>query len=208
MSPLVLPIAAFLAAAGLLTITPGIDTAMVLRQAATGGPRSGAAAAAGIGLGCLVWGAGAAFGLTVVLATSQLAFVVVKWAGAPYLLWLGARLLLKPRRTWPAQGGAGEADHLGAFRRGFLGNLLNPKVGVFYITFLPQFIPAGVNVAAFAMLLAVLHVLEGAAWSAALIALTTPLRRLLQAPGVVKALDRLVGGVFVAFGLRLALDQR
>lgn len=208
MSPLLVPIAAFAVAAGLLTVTPGVDTAMILRSAATGGPKSGAAAAAGICLGCLVWGAGAALGLTVLLATSQIAYTAVKWAGAAYLLWLGIRLIARPREAWPSPAGLGEADHFSAFRRGLLTNLLNPKVGVFYITFLPQFIPAGVDVAAFSMLLAGLHVAMGAVWSAALVALTTPLRRFLQTPRVVKGLDRLVGGVFVAFGVKLALASR
>ncbi len=208
MSPALVSLLAFLGAAGLLTVTPGVDTAMVLRATAAGGPRSGAAAAAGVGLGCLVWGAGAALGLTVLLATSQLAYTAVKWAGAAYLLWLGIGLLARPRSGWGAPGEGGGPSQLAAFRRGFATNMLNPKVGVFYITFLPQFIPAGADVAAWSMLLAGLHVVMGAAWSAALIAAATPLRRFLVRPAVVKALDRLVGAVFVGFGLRLALAER
>jgi threonine/homoserine/homoserine lactone efflux protein len=209
MSPALVSLLAYLTAAGLLTVTPGVDTAMVLRATAAGGPRSGAAAAAGVCLGCLAWGAGAALGLTVLLATSQLAYTVVKWAGAGYLLWLGIGLIVRPRDSWTAEAeAAGAASRWGAFRRGFLTNILNPKVGVFYITFLPQFIPPGANVAVWSMLLASLHVVMGAAWSAALIAAATPLRRFLRRPAVVKGLDRLVGGVFVAFGLRLALTER
>ena len=82
--------------------------------------------------------------------------------------------------------------------------MLNPKVGVFYATFLPQFIPAGVNVAAFSLLLAGVHAALTLIWFAALIALTVPLGRRLQQPRVVQTLDRLTGGVFVAFGLKLA----
>lgn len=210
MSHLLLPVATFLAAAALLTITPGVDTAMVLRAATTSGPRSGAAAAAGIGLGCLVWGAGAAFGLTALLATSRLAFTVVTWAGAAYLFWLGLKLLSHPRRASalsdmpPGMRGIATGE---AFRRGLLTNLLNPKVGVFYITFLPQFIPHGVNVAAFSLMLAALHVLLGMIWFSLLIALTIPLGRFLQRPKVVRTMDRLTGGVFVAFGLKLALME-
>src|SRR5580692_11075314 len=90
---------AFLVAAGLLTLTPGLDTAMVLRAATVEGRRPAAMAAAGIGLGCLVWGASVALGLGALLTASTLAFTVLKWAGAGYLLYLGARLILKPRRA-------------------------------------------------------------------------------------------------------------
>ena len=204
-----LPLLAFVAAAGVLTVTPGVDTAMVLRSSAAQGPRAGAAAGLGICAGLLVWGAGAALGLTALLAASALAFNVLKWAGAAYLLWLGVKLIARPRSALnAAQPAEGEAERaLGAadaLRRGFLTNMLNPKVGVFYVTFLPQFIPHGVNVAAFSLLLAGVHVLLTLIWFSVLIALTVPLGRFLKRPAVVKALDRVTGCVFVAFGVRLA----
>ena len=211
MSPLVLSLVTFAAAAGVLTLTPGVDTAMVLRASAAQGPRSGMAAAVGICLGCLVWGAGAAFGLTALLAASKLAFTVVKWLGAAYLTWLGLKLIIKPRASF-AEAGAGEGASvqpgwLASFRRGLLTNLLNPKVGVFYITFLPQFIPPGYNVAAISLLLAGVHALMGLLWLSVLVALTVPLGRFLRQARVVKALDRLTGAVFVGFGVRLALTK-
>lgn len=207
-----LPLLAFVAAASVLTITPGVDTAMVLRSSAAQGPRAGVAAAFGICGGLFVWGAGAAFGLTALLAASTLAFTAVKWAGAACLVYLGVKLIAQPRTaldpTAPSGGDAarrgGAAD---ALRRGFLTNILNPKVGVFYVTFLPQFIPHGVNVAAFSLLLATIHGLLALAWFALLIALTVPLGRFLARPRVVKALDRLTGGVFLAFGAKLALAR-
>lgn len=205
-----LPLLAFVAAAGVLTITPGVDTAMVLRSSTAYGPRAGAAAALGICGGLFVWGAGAAFGLTALLAASAVAFAVVKWVGAAYLVYLGAKLLVKPRAALDAGSPVlGDADRRGgafdALRRGFLTNILNPKVGVFYVTFLPQFIPHGVSVTVFTLLLAAVHVLLTLAWFSVLIALTVPLGRFLAKPRVVKALDRLTGGVFVAFGAKLAL---
>jgi threonine/homoserine/homoserine lactone efflux protein len=210
MHEVLLPLLAFLAAAGVLTITPGVDTAMVLRSSTSHGPRAGAAAGLGICGGLFVWGAGAAFGLTALLAASAVAFTVVKWAGAAYLVYLGVKLLAKPRAALNAAPPAlGAADRKGgvsdALRRGFLTNMLNPKVGVFYVTFLPQFIPHGANVAGFSLLLALLHVLLTLAWFSLLIALTVPLGRFLAKPRVVKALDRLTGGVFLAFGAKLAL---
>jgi threonine/homoserine/homoserine lactone efflux protein len=88
-----------------------------------------------------------------------------------------------------------------------LTNLLNPKVGVFYITFLPQFIPAAASVALFSFLLATIHVLLSVVWFAVLIAATVPMGRLLRRPRVVKGLDRVTGGVFIAFGAKLALSK-
>jgi threonine/homoserine/homoserine lactone efflux protein len=202
------PLAAFAGAAGLLTLTPGVDTAMVLRSAAALGPRAGAAAAVGVAAGLLLWGAGAALGLTAILAASPLAFTALKWIGAAYLMGLGVRLILKPRTSMAAVAAEKRGGARDALRRGFLTNMLNPKVGVFYVTFLPQFIPPGVNVAVFSLLLAGVHVTLSLIWFAALIAATQPLARVLARPAVVKTLDRLTGSVFVAFGVRLAAAER
>ncbi|MBI1685935.1 LysE family translocator [Caulobacter hibisci] len=200
---------AFTLAASLLTITPGLDTALVLRSAATEGPRRAAAAAVGIGAGCMTWGMAAAFGAGALLTASELAYTALKWAGAAYLVWMGVKMLIKPRDRFEpgavAPTGGGLAD---SFRRGLFTNLLNPKVGVFYISFLPQFIPAGANPGVFGSLLAGIHVLLGLAWAGLLIAATAPLAGLLREAAVVRWLDRISGGVFIAFGLRLALERR
>jgi threonine/homoserine/homoserine lactone efflux protein len=201
-------IIAFSATAAVLTITPGIDTAMVLRSAATGGARPAAFAALGIGMGCLVWGAVAALGLGALLAASELAYQALKLAGAAYLLWLGAKLILSPRNGFETGGANDGLAGMQAFRRGLLTNVLNPKVGVFYVTFLPQFVPAGADVALFSFLLAGIHVLLGLAWFAMLIAAAVPFGRALSRPAVVRALDRATGGIFIAFGLRLALSRQ
>ena len=203
----------FIAASGLLTITPGVDTAMVLRTSTADGPRAGAEASFGICLGLLVWGTSAAFGLTALLAASALGFNLVKWAGAAYLVYLGVKLILKPRarlaETNKTEASAKRSRGArGAYQRGFLSNILNPKVGVFYVTFLPQFIQHGINVAAFSLLLAGIHVLITLTWFSLLIALTVPLGRFLAKPRVVRNLDRVTGCVFVGFGLRLAVAKR
>jgi len=202
-------LSAYVVAAGLLTLTPGLDTALILRTAAVEGPKRAAFAALGINIGCLIWGAAVALGLGALLAASTLAFNVLKWAGAAYLVWLGLNLLLKPRDRFEVTDGAklGGGD-LTWMRRGFLTNLLNPKVGVFYVSFLPQFLPAGVQAAPFIFLLAVIHVLIGSCWSATLIGATRPIAGVLQRAAVVRWLDRITGGVFVAFGVRLALERR
>jgi threonine/homoserine/homoserine lactone efflux protein len=155
----------------------------------------------------------AAFGLTALLAASELAFNIVKWAGAAYLVYLGIKLLMKPRNSISADRASFESTaksrgNYGAFYRGFLSNILNPKVGVFYVTFLPQFIPHGMNVAGFSLLLASIHVLITLVWFSFLIALTVPLGRFLSRPRVVRNMDRLTGCVFVGFGVKLAVAKR
>ncbi|HQT67336.1 MAG: lysine transporter LysE [Rhodospirillales bacterium 20-60-12] len=205
-----LPILTFMVAAAILTITPGVDTAMILRAASAGGPGAGVAAAFGISLGCVFWGIAAAFGLTAMLAASGLVFLGLKLIGAAYLLRIGIGLLARPGRASLFVPGRMPLSRLGfalAFRRGLTTNLLNPKIGIFYITFLPQFIPHGADVAAFSLLLAGIHILISALWFTLLIGLTAPLGRWLAQPLTIKWLDRLAGLVFIGFGLRLAFDK-
>jgi len=199
---------AFAAAASLLTVTPGVDTAIVLRTATLEGRRQAVLAAAGICLGCLAWGVAVSLGLGALLQASELAYTVVKFAGAAYLIWLGAQLMLNPRASFDScPDETPSAANRQAFWRGLLTNLLNPKVGVFYVTFLPQFVPLGADVAAYSFFLACLHVLLSLAWFAVLIAATIPLGTLLLRPALTRALDRLTGGVLVAFGVRLAASS-
>lgn len=119
---------AFIAAASLLTVTPGVDTAIVLRTATLEGRRQAVLAAAGICLGCLAWGVAVSLGLGALLQASELAYTLVKFAGAAYLIWLGSHLLFKPRASFDA--GTLEAPSAAsgqAFWRGLLTNLLNPE---------------------------------------------------------------------------------
>ncbi|MFZ0552957.1 MAG: LysE family translocator [Steroidobacteraceae bacterium] len=203
-------LAAFCVAAGLLTIAPGLDTALVLRTAAAEGPKGAALAGLGVVMGCLAWGAAVAFGLGALLAASELAFTVLKWAGALYLVWLGVNLILKPRSRFALElaENATSRSSRSWLGRGFLTNLLNPKVGVFYVSFLPQFLPAHVPTGPFIFLLAVLHALMGIVWFALLIVATRPIARALKRPSVVRRLDRVTGIVFLSFGLKLALVRQ
>jgi threonine/homoserine/homoserine lactone efflux protein len=202
-------LAAYVVAAGLLTLTPGLDTALILRTAAAEGPKRAAFAQMGINTGCLIWGAAVALGLGALLDASQLAFTVLKWAGAAYLVWLGLNLILRPRERFDiAAVAATDGDDFTWMRRGLLTNLLNPKIGVFYVSFLPQFLPEGVPARPFIFLLAVIHVVIGTCWSACLIAATQPIAAALKRPAVVRWLDRATGVVFLGFGVRLALERR
>ena len=195
----------------LLTLTPGLDTALVLRTAASEGSKKAFQAAMGVNAGCMVWGAVVALGLGALLTASELAFDVLKWGGAAYLCWLGLQMLIKPRDKMAAEASATNLPvekNRNWFLKGLFGNILNPKVGVFYVTFLPQFVPTGYPVAAFTFGLAMIHVLIGTLWSSTMIAATRPLSRWLQRPAVVRTMDRLTGMVFIAFAVRLATSKR
>jgi threonine/homoserine/homoserine lactone efflux protein len=206
-TPLASSLAAFTAAAALLTVTPGLDTALILRTAAADGARRALAAGLGICLGCLAWGMIVALGLGVLLKASVLAYTALRCAGAAYLAWLGVTLLRSRRETFGRdvafRGGGG----LAWLRRGFLTNMLNPKVGVFYVSFLPQFIPPGSDVPAMTLLLAGIHSALGLLWFLLLIGATRPIAAALRKPRTIRLLDRLTGGVFLLFAARLALSR-
>ncbi len=201
---------AFALAAGVLTITPGLDTALILRTAAVEGPRRAAAAASGILLGCLVWAFAASVGLGALLAASQLAYDVLRYAGAAYLIWMGGKMLFGAVKPAPVGADAAAPQRTLSqswFLRGLLTNLLNPKVGVFYVTFLPLFIPAGVNVMAFSLLLALIHVAESVVWFALLVGATRPLARWLKRGSVTRALDGVAGAVLLFFAGALLFQR-
>jgi threonine/homoserine/homoserine lactone efflux protein len=200
----------FTLAAAVLTITPGVDTALVLRTAAVEGPRRALSAALGICCGLLLWGLAVAIGIGALLAASSLAYTALRWIGAAYLVWLGLTFLLRPHQEAPRLDAA--PVRLGGrakwFARGLLSNLTNPKVGVFYVTFLPQFVPPGVAAAPFIALLVAIHVTEGVLWLILVILATRSVARYLRRPAVGRALERLTGALLVGFGLRLAVEGR
>jgi threonine/homoserine/homoserine lactone efflux protein len=202
---------AFTATAGVLTMTPGLDTALVLRTAANEGPRRAALAGLGIATGCFIWAAIVAAGLGVLLEASRLCYAILRWIGAAYLMWIGYRLLRHPRSSAFVPGAANEGGGRGASRvafvRGALTNLLNPKVGIFYVSFLPQFVPNDVPVPPYTLLLGGIHALLGVIWFVCLIVATRPLSLFLRRASVVRALDRVTGGIFMAFGAGLAIES-
>lgn len=198
---------AFIITAGIVTISPGLDSVLVLRTAASEGPRQAIVTGLGIALGCLAWAIVVAAGLGALLEASQLAYDGLRWAGAAYLIWLGFKLLRHPRRSFTTDLQPARPSRA-AFARGALTNLLNPKVGVFYVSFLPQFVPTGVPVGPYVMMLGAIHLLEGLIWFACLIIATQALTRWLHRASVVTWLDRVTGGLFVAFGLSVAVESR
>ncbi|WP_061718579.1 LysE family translocator [Pantoea trifolii] len=203
-------ILSFLFAITILTLTPGFDTALVLRSAAAQGWKRASATAFGVTLGCLVWGVAVGLGLGALLLASEMAYNLLKWLGAAYLLYLGVKLLINPRTQAEAGQHAQnkEQSYVACFTRGLFGNLLNPKVGVFYVTFLPQFIPAGASVPLWCTLMALTHMVIGLVWNAVLIGSSQYFATHLRRPAVLKVMDRLTGCVFIGFAAKLALSRR
>jgi len=198
---------AFTLAATLLTVTPGLDTALILRTSAVEGRKQGLRAALGINAGCLLWGAAVAFGLGALIAVSELAYDILKYCGAAYLAWLGVNMLLRPRQSLaPAEAEGRPAANW--FLKGMMGNLLNPKVGIFYVSFLPQFIPQGQPLIAWTFGLVGIHVLLGLIWAVGLIGATQSMAGVLRKGKVIQWMDRATGLVFVLFAARLALSRR
>lgn len=198
---------AFSFAALLLTLTPGLDTALVLRTATVEGRKQAVHAALGISTGCLVWGAAVAFGLGALIAVSELAYDILKYCGALYLSWLGINMLLRPRKQLAlADNTAKKGSNW--FLKGVLGNALNPKIGIFYVSFLPQFIPQGHSPVLWTFILVGIHIAIGTSWSMALISATRPLATILRKEKVIRWMDRTTGAIFLAFAARLALSRR
>ncbi|TFV86145.1 LysE family translocator [Blastococcus sp. CT_GayMR16] len=202
-------VAAFAVVALALTLTPGLDTALVLRAALTRSRRDAAATAAGIVAGLFVWGAAAAVGVSALLTASQLAYDVLRYAGAAYLVWFGLRLLVRAVRGTAGvePDGTTDSSPWRAARQGLATNLLNPKVGVFYVALLPQFLPSGSDPLAVGLLLAGVHALISVVWFAVLITLATALGRRLRRPATVRAIDGVTGTTLVGFGIKLALPR-
>lgn len=202
----------FGAIAVVITLIPGLDVTLVLRTALVRGRRHGLAAALGICTGAMVWGAGAAVGAAALLAASRAAYAVVTVAGAAYMVYLGISMIVKSFRA-----GAGHLDLAAvakpvtswrAFLTGAWTDLLNPKMGVFYVATIPQFIPAGASHLGMGLLLAGVHVLIAMTWFLVLIVGASLARRWLASVRALRAIDRIAGAVLIAFGARLALQHR
>lgn len=224
---------AFAVVAGLLTLVPGLDTALVLRSSLTRSRRYSWATAAGIATGAMVWGIAAAVGISALLTASEVAYRVLTTAGAVYMCWLGVSMIRRSIRdgalpmptvdgapdaggSAPSSAVAGDSSASGAVAgestwRGWLvgagTNLLNPKVGVFYIATIPQFLPAGVSPLAMGAALAAVHGILTLAWFGVLITAGALARRRLMNPRIMTAIDRGTGLVLIGFGAKLLWDS-
>jgi threonine/homoserine/homoserine lactone efflux protein len=203
-------LALFVVSGILLNITPGADTLYIVSRSAASGAKAGAVAALGIGAGCFVHIFAAALGLSAILAASATAFLVVKLVGAAYLVYLGVAMLLSGVTHAAPAAPPPAAPMSRIFAQGVLTNVLNPKVALFFLAFLPQFIDSGTpdKVTAFLFLGLVFNV-NGTLWNllVARIAATAG-HRIRLAGRAARWLQRAVGGAFIALGVKLALSER
>jgi RhtB (resistance to homoserine/threonine) family protein len=207
-------VVAFALVAAALTITPGADTMLVVRNVLRGGRRDGVVTTFGICLGLFVHATLSAVGVSVILMHSATAFYAVKVAGAAYLVWLGIQSLSGAVREATEATDANRrvttavVSPQRCFLEGMLGNLLNPKVAVFYLAFLPQFIGPTDAVLRKSLLLAGIHYVEGIVWLVIVSVVVDQMQRFFLQPTVRRWLDGVCGVLLVGFGVRLALERR
>jgi len=214
MDPLLLT---FLGVAALLTITPGADTMLIIRSSLVGGFGRSVITTFGICSGLLVHAVLSALGLSVVVMHSAEVYHAVKLAGAAYLIWLGVQSLREALQRHDVDPAAVEAD-LGlapragspwkAFGEGFLSNVLNPKVAIFYLAFLPQFVRPDDPVLARSLLLACIHAAMGIVWLLFVARVLHTARSVVLRPAVGRWLHGVSGTVLMAFGVKLATADR
>lgn len=202
----------YLVAITLLTITPGVDTMMVLRNTLRGGAKDGLVSSLGICLGLFVHATLSAVGISAILLYSATAFTVLKTIGACYLLWLGFSGL---KSFWYARYKTHESTptHLlfnvwRSLREGFLSNVLNPKAIIFYMAFLPQFIDPSHSALGQSLFLALLHFIVGTLWQGILVYMICSANRFMLSPRVRQSLDLFSGIVMLLLGVRLLLERR
>jgi RhtB (resistance to homoserine/threonine) family protein len=191
----------------LLIVAPGPDTAMVTKNALFGGRRGGIFCAVGVALGLAIWTVAAALGLAALLHASSVAFFALKIAGALYLIWVGVQML-RSRGLDSTTSGTRTVDRRKAVRQGLLCDLGNPKVGVFFTSFLPQFVHGDGSAFASLVVLGLIFCVLTFAWLTLYAVVIGRGSSFLRRPRVRLWLDRFTGVVFVGFGIRLALEKR
>ena len=202
---MLLTVLAFVGAAVLIVLLPGPDTLVVVRSILRGGRRQGTLTALGNLCGLTVWVLGAALGLAAMLEASEVGYAVLRIVGACYLVFLGVQ-------AWRSRGHVETADDrrrsvLGTgFRAGVLTNLLNPKVGVFFVTFLPGFVPDGASVLWTTLLFGAIFIVLTALYWVLLLGLAGKVTAWMNTPVIRRRLDAATASVLVAFGLRLVTE--
>lgn len=202
--------ALFITTGILLNLTPGPDTLYILGRSVAHGRRAGVASAFGISIGSVFHTCAAALGLSAVLATSAWAFMFVKLAGAAYLIFLGVRALLENQHELAMPADFKRRGAAAAFRQGIVTNILNPKVALFFLAFLPQFIDANAPSKTIAfVVLGLTFVTTGTIWCLVLAWFSSAFSARLRAnPTMTDLLNRAVGSLFIFLGLRLAIAAR
>ncbi|HEV8180392.1 MAG TPA: LysE family translocator [Gaiellaceae bacterium] len=205
-------VGAFLAISALIAVAPGPDTAITTRNALVGGRRAGLFTILGVSLGLTIWTLATGIGVAALLRASEPAFVALKVVGAIYLCWLGLQAIRSALRK-PSAAGGGHVlrrtiESRVAFRQGLLTNLGNPKIAVFFTSFLPQFTPAHAASFGSLVLLGVLFCLVGLTWLTIYVLAIARIGDFLRRPRPRRVLDFVTGTVLVGFGIRLATERR
>ena len=196
----------FTLAAGLLVPLPGPVTVVILRSIVRGGRRRGVATVLGIQTGLLLWITVTVLGLAALLRATEVAYTVLRIVGAAYLVWLGAQsLLVRGARLDARQSGHSPLGGTG-YWAGLLSNVLNPKVGVFFVTFLPAFVPSGAAAVPTLLLFGAVFIALNLAYQLPLVLLAERVTRLVSRSRVRRAMDVVTGTVLVGFGIRLATE--
>lgn len=199
----------FLAACVILNLTPGTDTFYILGRSISQGRGAGVASVLGISSGAMVHTFAAAIGLSALLAASATAFLAVKLLGAAYLAYLGVRMLLAHPSASSLPTDFSSDSFFAVYRQGLLTNVLNPKVALFFLAFVPQFISANSSSKFFAFItLGMCFVVTSTIWCLCLVWFASVLRgRLRAGSGLANALNRTAGGLFIFLGIRLAVSK-
>lgn len=194
----------FLSASALLWITPGPDTMYILARTVSQGRLAGMLSVFGVSTGVLAHSVFAAVGLSAILASSALAFTVVKFVGAAYLIYLGVQALRSNRKLSPSSGVVAQS-RLQIFRQGFLTNLLNPKIAIFFLAFLPQFVaPDSNNSSGIFLFLGGMFVLGGTLWCLLLVGFATSFTGAVRSNTRLSgAVGKVTGIVYIGLGLNL-----
>jgi threonine/homoserine/homoserine lactone efflux protein len=196
----------FTLAAGLLVLLPGPDTMVIVRSIVRGGRRRGLATVLGIQTGLLLWITAAVLGLAALLRASEVAYTVLRVVGAVYLVWLGVQSL-RARGMRPDERPTGRSPLGGTgYWAGLLSNVLNPKVGVFFVTFLPAFVPSGAAVVPTLLLFGAVFIALNLAYQLPLVVLAERVTRFVSRTRVRRVMDIVAGTVLVGFGIRLATE--
>ena len=203
---------AWIAVAVVLIVTPGPDTALIIRNALRAGARAASLSAFGVGAGSSVWAVASVLGVAVLLESSDLAFTVFKFGGAAYLIYLGLRSLVGSWRPGgddlsPALTKREERDSSSAFVQGLLNNLLNPKAGAIFVTVMPQFIQPHDSVGRLVLMVACYDALV-VAWLCLYGYVVSRVRRSSMGARLRKGLERVTGTVMIGLGVRLAFERR
>lgn len=198
----------FLVLSLFVVMSPGIDTALITKRTISDGRKDGYKMALGLSTGSLVHTFAAAFGISAILMQSAVAFEIVKYIGALYLIYLGLSSLISKKKVASDENENNPEIKKSAFKQGLFSNVLNPKVAMFFLTFLPQFVKTGEDATQQLIMMGVIYTVLSITWFFVYVLLINYLRVWLMSPKVQRIMDKATALVLIGFGLKLALDKQ